>query len=72
MNHPGWLLVATGVVTALIGAIWLALGRMPWLGRLPGDIVFQGKNARVYFPIVSCLLISGLLTVVTWIVSRWR
>ena len=72
MNHPGWLLVAIGVGTALIGMLWLVASQLPWFGKLPGDLVFEGKHTRVYFPFVTCLIISGLLTIVMWIVGRWR
>jgi len=41
-------------------------------GRLPGDIVIRGKNSVFYFPIVTCLLLSALLTLVLWLVNRMR
>jgi len=41
------------------------------LGRLPGDIVYRGKNLQFYFPIVTCLLLSVVLTLVLWIISHF-
>jgi hypothetical protein len=72
MQHPGWLLVGIGLVTAVIGLVWLAASQLPWAGRLPGDLVYEGKNTRVYFPIVTCLVLSAVLTLVMWIVQRFR
>ena len=72
MQHPGWLLLVVGVVIALIGLVWLAASQIPWLGRLPGDLVYEGKSTRVYFPIVTCVVLSVILTVVMWIVQRFR
>ena len=72
MQHPGWLLLVVGVVIALIGLVWLAASQIPSLGRLPGDLVYEGKSTRVYFPIVTCVVLSVILTVVMWIIQRFR
>jgi hypothetical protein len=58
------MLVAVGVL--------LTLGdRLPLkLGRLPGDIVVRGKNSVFYFPIVTCLVLSAVLSLVMWLVGR--
>ncbi len=63
-----------------IGAMFIALGvllyfgaKLPFrLGRLPGDIVHRTKNGLFYFPIVSCLLVSAIITVLAWIASHIR
>jgi hypothetical protein len=48
-------------------------GRLPLrLGRLPGDIAYRGKNSSFYFPIVTCIVISAVLTIVFWLVSGIR
>ena len=60
----GLALLALGVVVLLIGKLGLPLG------RLPGDIAWRGKNTTVYFPWVTCLVISIVLTLVLWIVNR--
>jgi hypothetical protein len=62
MQELGRALVVVGVVLALIGLI-LALGpRIPFLGRLPGDFVWRKGNTTVYFPLVTCIVLSLLLT----------
>jgi Protein of unknown function (DUF2905) len=68
----GWMLIVLGLVIAGIGLIWLAAPAIPWLGRLPGDIRIETGNVRFYFPLVTCLLLSLLLTLVLWIVRLFR
>ena len=60
----GLVLVAAGVIVTL-----LAKAHIP-LGRLPGDIRIEGKNGSFYFPVVTCLLLSAVLSLVMWILRR--
>jgi ribose/xylose/arabinose/galactoside ABC-type transport system permease subunit len=67
----GRFLITLGLLLVAAGALVLLLGRSPVrLGRLPGDIYIQGKNASFYFPVVTCLLISVILSVAMWIFRR--
>jgi hypothetical protein len=68
-GHPAWLLIVIGLLIAGAGVVWLLVGNVPWLGRLPGDIVIERGNSRFYFPITTCLLISVVLSLVMWIVG---
>ncbi|MFL5242436.1 MAG: DUF2905 domain-containing protein [Gemmataceae bacterium] len=71
MDHDanlGWLLLIVGLVIAGLGLIWLFAPSIPWLGRMPGDIVIQGKNVRFYFPIATCLVLSVLLSLLMWVI----
>jgi hypothetical protein len=67
----GRTLITVGLFLVLIG-ILLTLGdRLPFRpGRLPGDIYFRGKNTTFSFPIVTCLLISALVSFVMWLVGK--
>ena len=56
-----WLIVL-GIVIVAVGAILLVADRIPWLGRLPGDIRIERGNWRIYFPLATSLLISVILT----------
>jgi hypothetical protein len=69
----GKLIVILGVVLVAIGLVVVLAGRagLP-LGRLPGDIVYQGKNTTVYFPIVTCIVVSVILSLIFWLVARHR
>jgi len=64
----GWGLVILGLIIAGIGLIWVFAPNFPRLGRLPGDIVIEGKSSRFYFPVVTCLLISVVLSLVMWLI----
>jgi heme/copper-type cytochrome/quinol oxidase subunit 2 len=60
----GRLLLIAGGVIVLLGLALLLVGRVPFFGRLPGDISIQRGNTTFYFPIVTCLVLSVVLTVV--------
>lgn len=67
----GRLLIVAGIVL-LVAGIWISLGwKVPFrLGRLPGDIHFRSGNTAVYFPIVTCVLLSVILTLVLSLFRR--
>jgi len=66
----GKFLVVAGLAIVVIGLVlWSGIGRS-WLGKLPGDINYSSKNVSFHFPIVTCLLISIVLTVLSWIFRR--
>ncbi len=71
MQHPGWTLVVIGILIALIGLVWLVAPSIPWLGKMPGDIVIERENFRLYFPLATCVLLSLLLTGIMWIVRHF-
>jgi hypothetical protein len=62
----GRALVIVGLVIAGTGLIWVLAPRLPRLGRLPGDIAIERGNTRFYFPIVTCFVISVVLSLVMW------
>ena len=69
----GRALVGMGLLLVAVGALVLLAEKLPFkLGRLPGDIAIEGKNGGFYFPIVTCLVISGVLTLVGWLVGKLR
>jgi hypothetical protein len=63
-----WL-VAVGLVLVLVGLLWPLLSKLG-LGRLPGDIVIERGNVRFYFPIVTCLIVSIVLSFFLWLLNR--
>ena len=70
MNDIGKYLVIIGLAIAAIGLfVWSGIGK-GWLGRLPGDINYTKGNFSFHFPIVTCLLISAILTLVMWLFRR--
>lgn len=68
--HPGWLLVMFGLIIAGIGLIWLLAPSIPWLGRLPGDIVIEGEHGRLYFAVTTCIIVSLLLSGLMWLIRH--
>lgn len=66
----GRLLIILGLVIAAVGLLLTFSGKIPWLGRLPGDIVIQRRNFTFYFPLATSLMISALLTLLFWIFGR--
>ena len=73
MNDLGRLLIGVGLVLLVAGGLLLLLGRtgLP-LGRLPGDISYRGKNLSVYFPLGTSILLSVVLSLVFYLLSRFR
>ena len=67
----GRVLLAAGLVLAGLGAVLLLGGRLPWLGRLPGDIHVEREGFRPWFPLSSSLLVSALLSLLVYVVSRF-
>ena len=67
----GRFLVITGILLIVVGVLVIASSRFSFLGlgRLPGDIIYKGKHGTFYFPIVTCLVVSALLTLILWVVS---
>ena len=67
----GRLLIAAGLVLVLLGIAVIALGKLHLpLGRLPGDIVWRNKNSTFYFPVVTCILLSIIGSLLLWFFSR--
>ena len=70
VNEVGKLLIVFGVLLALAGLALVLAGRVPWLGRLPGDIHVQRGDWTFYFPLATSLLLSVALTLVLWLFGR--
>jgi Protein of unknown function (DUF2905) len=69
----GRTLLVLGALLLLAGAFFYFGGKLPFrLGHLPGDIVHQGEHTTFYFPIVTCLLLSVVLSALFWLLSRLR
>ena len=66
----GKVLIGFGVLIAVIGGLLVLAGRVPWTGRLPGDIYIQRGNWSFYFPLATSLVVSVLLTLIFWILNR--
>jgi hypothetical protein len=70
MHDLGKSLVVIGLLIAVVGVVVMLAGRLPWLGRLPGDIYIERGNWSFYFPVVTSLVVSVLLTLLFWLFGR--
>ncbi len=71
MAGVGRVLVVLGVMLAIVGMAFIVGDRLGIrIGRLPGDIVYRGKNGTFYFPLVTCILLSVIGSLVLWLMSR--
>ena len=66
----GRILIVLGLVIAAIGVIVSLAGRLPWLGRLPGDIFIKRENVTFYFPLATSILLSLLLSLILWLLRK--
>ena len=71
LQQFGKLILLTGIVISAVGVVIIFLSKTG-LFKLPGDLYFEGKNWKIYFPVVSCLIISIVLTVIFWIIHYLR
>ncbi len=70
MSDLGRTLIVIGLVMALVGVVLVVAGRVPWIGRLPGDISIQRGPWRFYAPLGTSILLSIVLTLVLWLIGR--
>lgn len=64
MKSLGMVLLIIGCCTAALGLVLMVSPRLPWLGHLPGDIHYQGRNTSFHFPVVTCIVASIVLTII--------
>ena len=69
-SNLGRYFIIIGLIIAGIGFALIFAGKIPWLGRLPGDFFFRGKNFSFYFPLTTGILISVILTLILWFINR--
>jgi len=73
LREVGKVLVVFGVALAALGALLSFGSKLPFrLGRLPGDIVYRGERTTFYFPLVTCVLLSIVLTLIFWVIAQFR
>jgi hypothetical protein len=70
MSDLARVLIIIGVILVIVGAVLLLAPKIPWLGRLPGDISFKRGNFSFYFPLGTCILISIILTLILYLFRR--
>lgn len=66
----GKILIVIGIVMLVLGGLFMVLGKIPGVGRLPGDIIIQRENFNFYFPVATMIILSILLSLVLSVVFR--
>jgi hypothetical protein len=72
MESMGKLLVLLGLVIVGVGVLLMFSDKIPFLGRLPGDINIKRENFQLYFPITTSIILSLLLSLIVWIFSHFK
>jgi hypothetical protein len=67
----GKTLLIIGGVIFVLGALILFVGKIPFIGKLPGDFAWKGKNWSIYFPLGTSILISVILTLIMWLIRKF-
>lgn len=73
MQQLGKALIFVGILITVFGVFFVAKDQLPflrWFGKLPGDIVIQRESFKLYFPITTCLLLSVVMTMVSWAIRK--
>jgi hypothetical protein len=70
MPEFGKVLIYIGILLVVIGVIFSLAGKLPWLGRLPGDIMIERDGFTFYFPLMTCIIISVIISLVLYLFRR--
>ncbi|GFO61280.1 hypothetical protein GMST_36050 [Geomonas silvestris] len=70
MSSLGKSLIVIGLVIAAVGVLFNFAGKLPWLGRLPGDIYIKRENFTFYFPLATSIIVSVVLSFVLWLLRK--
>ncbi|HYV95178.1 MAG TPA: DUF2905 domain-containing protein [Chitinophagales bacterium] len=68
----GKLFIICGIILVVIGTVLLFAGKIPFIGKLPGDIVIRKGNFSFYFPVVTSIVVSLILTLIFFLISRFK
>jgi len=70
MNPIAKFLILSGLVLVGAGLLFLVFDKIPWMGKLPGDIVIKREKFTFYFPLVTCLIISAIISIIFWFLRK--
>jgi thiosulfate reductase cytochrome b subunit len=69
-NGIGRILILAGIVLIITGLVFSLSAKLPWIGRLPGDIYIKKENVRFYFPLTTSILLSVLISLILFLTGR--
>jgi hypothetical protein len=70
MSTLGRSLIIVGLVIAALGALLTFVGRVPWLGKLPGDVYYESERVKIYFPLATSIVVSIVLSLLFYLFRR--
>ncbi len=70
MADFGKLFIFIGLLLVVIGIVFIVGNKIPFIGKLPGDIAVERKNFNFYFPLTTCIIISIILSLIFWLLGR--
>ena len=70
MSDLGKSLLILGCLIAAAGVLLMLSGKLPWLGKLPGDIYVKKENFSVFFPITTCIIVSLIISFILWLIRK--
>jgi hypothetical protein len=70
LQSLGRVLIIFGAIFVVVGGLVVLAGRLPWSGRLPGDVIIQRKNFTFYFPFATGILLSIIVSLIFWLIGR--
>ena len=70
MAEFGKILIFIGLLLAILGIVFIFGNKLPFVGRLPGDIAIERKNYSFYFPVATCIVISIVMSFILWLFSK--
>ncbi len=66
----GKIIIFIGLLLVVIGFVWMVGNKLPFIGKLPGDIAIERKNYSFYFPVTTCIIISIILSLILWFFNK--
>ena len=70
LNSMAKILIITGLLIALFGVIILVAQKIPWFGKLPGDVCIKRDNFTIYFPVTTCILLSIVVSLILYLITK--
>jgi hypothetical protein len=66
----GKLFIFIGLLLVVIGFVFIIGNKIPYIGKLPGDIVIERRNFNFYFPVTTCIIVSIILSLIFWLLGK--
>ncbi|MDQ1277739.1 MAG: hypothetical protein QG555_781, partial [Thermodesulfobacteriota bacterium] len=66
----GKIFLVIGLVVAGVGLLMIIGGKIPWVGKLPGDLFYKGEKFTLYFPLATSIVASVILSLILWLINR--